>query len=405
VAPATLKTGRQGPYPFPAPLIDIELFAGAGGLAIGLAAAGFPPSQLYEIDPHSCSTLDKNRQLGGLSGSIHERDVSTVDWCPFAGRVRLVAAGVPCQPFSHGGKRNGHRDDRDLFPELIRAVRVTRPEAVIVENVAGLLRTHLKPYFEYILQHLECPSMVEGRDSKWRNILAKLRKHRYSIGFEPEYVVQWRLVDAADYGVPQNRRRVVIVATRSDRPVYAFPTKTHSKQSLLRAQAMGTYWAERGLKRPRASVVGIPDDDGLRPWRTVRDALSGLPSPGRGIICDIPNHQFIPGARAYDGHSGSRLDWPSKAIKAGVHGVPGGENTLIDERKRFRYYTFREAARVQTFPDSHVFVGTRLRITRQIGNAVPCELARVLASPLLSSVSGNHLPVGVRAHASNASGS
>src|SRR5262249_10205893 len=96
--------------------------------------------------------------------------------------------------------------------------------------------------------------------------------------------------------------------------------------------------------------------------------------------------EFIGGAKSYSGHSGSVMDWPSKAIKAGVHGVPGGENTLRDERGRFRYYTMREAARIQTFPDSHFFFGARLRITRQIGNAVPCMLGEIFARPLLACV-------------------
>jgi DNA (cytosine-5)-methyltransferase 1 len=94
------------------------------------------------------------------------------------------------------------------------------------------------------------------------------------------------------------------------------------------------------------------------------------------------NHWDITGARSYRGHTASKLDWPSKTIKAGVHGVPGGENTFVDDKGRFRYYTLREAARIQTFPDSHVFCGARADITRQIGNAVPCVLAEVIAKPL-----------------------
>ena len=98
------------------------------------------------------------------------------------------------------------------------------------------------------------------------------------------------------------------------------------------------------------------------------------------------NHWIIPGAREYLGHSGSTLDWPSKTIKAGVHGVPGGENTILDNDGVFRYYTLREAARIQTFPDQHFFKGARIHVTRQLGNAVPCLLAAKVATPLLSLV-------------------
>ena len=94
------------------------------------------------------------------------------------------------------------------------------------------------------------------------------------------------------------------------------------------------------------------------------------------------NHWKIPGARAYPGHTGSTLDWPSKTLKAGVHGVPGGENMMVCDNGSLRYYTLREMARIQTFPDGHYFTGARSNVTRQIGNAVPCDLAAAVAAPL-----------------------
>ena len=94
------------------------------------------------------------------------------------------------------------------------------------------------------------------------------------------------------------------------------------------------------------------------------------------------NHWTVLGARAYVGHAGSKLDWPSKTIKAGVHGVPGGENILVDDNGFVRYFTLRETARLQTFPDKHHFEGARLHATRQIGNAVPCDLAEAVGAPL-----------------------
>ncbi len=102
------------------------------------------------------------------------------------------------------------------------------------------------------------------------------------------------------------------------------------------------------------------------------------------------NHWRIPGARLYNGHMGSALDMPSKTIKAGVHGVGGGENTVIEDDGAARYYTLRETARIQTFPDEHFFTGARLHVTRQIGNAVPCLLAEALALPLYAMLNGRH---------------
>jgi DNA (cytosine-5)-methyltransferase 1 len=206
-----------------------------------------------------------------------------------------------------------------------------------------------------------------------------------SVGYEPEYWVTARLVEAADYGVPQSRQRIFIVATRRSLTPYVFPKSTHSRSALLRILKSGEYWNRYDIPRPRNISLpqnGITEPDGTRPWRTVRDALLGLQPPAENEEEAIMNHWRIPGARAYAGHSGSTLDWPAKTIKAGVHGVPGGENTVIDDLGKFRYFTLREAARIQTFPDDHLFKGARIHITRQIGNAVPCDLAAALARPL-----------------------
>jgi DNA (cytosine-5)-methyltransferase 1 len=122
---------------------------------------------------------------------------------------------------------------------------------------------------------------------------------------------------------------------------------------------------------------------------TVRDALSNLPKPEGKSEDASMNHWIIPGARAYPGHEGSTLDWPSKTIKAGVHGVPGGENTIVMDDGTVRYYTLREAARIQTFPDQHHFAGARIHVTRQLGNAVPCLLATKVAEPLFELLCGD----------------
>lgn len=364
--------------------LDVDIFAGAGGLAVGLRAAGFAPHHLYELDSFSCDTLRTNRdsKTPTVTGQIHEIDIEDVIWRDIKRPVRLLAAGAPCQPFSHGGKGLSNRDGRNLFPEVLRAVRALRPQAVVIENVAGLLRENFQDYFDYIVRQLESPRVAPAPNKlAWRQHDKRIRRHRHSLGCEPEYVVQWRLMDAADYGVPQNRKRVLIVATRSDLPVYRFPAPTHSQTALVAAQSTKDYWEARGIK-PRRRLRSSIEANGHLPWVTVRDALSGLPAPLKCPEEAWANHWLIPGARPYEGHRGSELDWPSKAIKAGVHGVPGGENTFVDNRGKFRYYTFREAARIQSFPDNHLFVGPRARITRQLGNAVPVLLASAIGKPI-----------------------
>ncbi|HBL86765.1 MAG TPA: DNA (cytosine-5-)-methyltransferase, partial [Alcanivorax sp.] len=118
----------------------------------------------------------------------------------------------------------------------------------------------------------------------------------------------------------------------------------------------------------------------LKPWRTVRDALQGIPDPRKRKPHDFFNHRHQPGAKVYPGHTGSPLDLPAKTLKAGDHGVPGGENMMILDNGEPRYFSVRESARIQTFPDGFVFHGSWTETMRQLGNAVPVALARTIAA-------------------------
>jgi len=150
----------------------------------------------------------------------------------------------------------------------------------------------------------------------------------------------------------------------------------------------GEYWHRHGLKRPKI----IPASDKVaverllaksliapksNAWVTIRDALLGLGDPGSRS--DLPNHILQPGARSYPGHTGSVLDEPAKALKAGVHGVPGGENMMAYGNGRVRYFTVREAARLQGLPDKYEFIGSWSENMRQLGNAVPSPLSEAFA--------------------------
>lgn len=372
---------------------DVELFSGAGGLAIGLRAAGFSFCHYYELDSWSCQTLRTNvGEKGTLRGKVHEQDVRKQEWRDEHRSVRLLAAGAPCQAFSIGGKHRADEDERNLFPELLRAVRALMPAAVLVENVKGLRRTGFQPYFDHVIRALASPSISLRPDESWSDHDARIQQHRTSKSFAAEYNVDWRLVNAADYGVPQHRERVFIVAVRADKGTFEFPKPTHSRAALVRARATEAYWESRGIKRKPIPVPeGEPEsDDGLKPWVTVRDELDGLWNAADDEERATANHWRIPGARLYTRHTGSALDWPSKTIKAGVHGVPGGENIVVGDNGKHRYYTLREAARIQTFPDDHIFLGSRSRITRQIGNAVPCRLGEAVARPLHALLNGSN---------------
>lgn len=130
-------------------------------------------------------------------------------------------------------------------------------------------------------------------------------------------------------------------------------------------------------------------DTPLQRWQTVRDAIGDLPNPAdeHGVGAYY-NHEFRDGARIYAGHSGSKMDEPSKTIKAGAHGVPGGENMVVLDDGSVRYYTVRESARIQTFPDDYIFSASWTESMRQIGNAVPVKLAKAVGDSVITQMKG-----------------
>ena len=381
-------------------LRSIELFTGTGGLALGIARAGFTHELLADIDRHAVATLQANEgRVEEMKGwHVVGEDVARLDYAPHADRIDLLAAGAPCQPFSLGGKHRAEQDPRNMFPEVLRAVRELRPRAVFVENVRGLIRPGFLPYFNYILRRLELPDLTAAEDEDWtehdrRLVLEIDRGGRGHLAYD----VNWQLINVADLGVPQRRERVFVVAFRRDLDVRWEPiAPTHSREALVHAQYVDdSYWREHEVSpqpppdrlHPVARRVKMDGRPHTHRWRTVRDALRGLPEPldYREHVL-FPNHVGNPGARSYPGHTGSPLDEPAKTLKAGVHGVPGGENMLRRPNGSVRYFTGREAARLQTFPDEYLFSGPWTEIMRQLGNAVPVRVGEVMASRIAESL-------------------
>jgi DNA (cytosine-5)-methyltransferase 1 len=371
---------------------SIELFAGAGGLGIGLHEAGFRPVNVIEWDSYCCDTMRENKSRGMhavKNWKITEGDVRSVDFRIYEDTVKLISGGPPCQPFSLGGRHGAYDDARDMFPQAIRAVRQARPQAFIFENVKGLTRVSFRNYFEYIRLQLEHPDIKAKRDEEWTDHLARLEQHHTSgsrAGLHYRVVTQ--VVNAADFGVPQRRERVFFVGFREDLGVsWHFPLATHSKEALAWDQVRGDYWdrhevakKDRIIPRNAETIRRMRTPPSELPWRTVRDAIQGLPDPERepNKAAKFLNHRFQPGARSYAGHTGSPLDDAGKTLKAGVHGVPGGENMLLRPDGSIRYFSVRESARLQTFPDDFLFHGSWTETMRQLGNAVPVQLARIV---------------------------
>lgn len=352
---------------------SVELFSGCGGLALGLARAGFIHRSLVEFNECAVQTVlhNKRRKIDFVEHwPVSHHDVRSVDWTEFRG-IDLVAGGPPCQPFSVGGKATGSQDKRDMWPEAARAVAEIRPKAFLFENVRGLARPKFKTYFDSIQRQLAKPAAELG------------------------YGVFVQLVNAADFGAAQKRNRVLIFGLKHADQGFLKPlTPTHSRERLLWEQWItGNYWAEHEIEWssreiPKMDITAVNrlrksevEPKGKR-WVTIRDCLKGLAEP-----TGDNNHCYQPGAKVYPGHTGSPLDQPAKALKAGDHGVPGGENMMVRDDGTVRYFSLRECARLQGLPDDFQFPRSWTESMRQLGNAVPVELAHIAGEHVASLVS------------------
>lgn len=430
----------------------MELFAGGGGLAMAVHRAGFRPLLFNEFAEHACGTLTGNvawrvpvGEVPPLPGPgdavpLVAGDVRNLDMTYLNGKVDVLAGGPPCQPFSLGGVARGDEDRRNMFPQMFRAVREIQPKAIICENVQGLTRPSFKPYFDYIRRELSLPFERRQEDTAWQEhdqVLMK-RLNSETVPADERYRVVPVKVNAADYGVPQIRHRILLIAFRADLGVdidafkKAVKTTHFSKDALYRSLRDDDYWDRHAavspvpdyvVRRVRAQLPKDIKDDDCKPWRTLRDAIQGFGAgwesdPHGTLIPQLPplppvpldqldgkteqggvrHHIGWPGARVYDGHTPNELDRPAKTVKAGVHGVPGGESVLMlddrvpdpsaDEGWRYlhRYMTVRETARVMTFPDHWTLAGPRGEQMRQLGNAVPVTLGEFFAQAVANSL-------------------
>ena len=271
----------------------LDLFAGAGGASEGLHRAGYRHIACVEWDPDACAVL----RAVGLP--TVEADASTVDWSPWAGRVDLLWASPPCQAWSLAGKRRGAADERNLWPATLAALDALRPTWAICENVPGLLYDHES------CDHAGRPTCCPGR--YWHEWVVPQFARRFPWA-------GWRVLDAADYGVPQHRRRVFLVGG----PVpYVWPEPTHADPRCPTCQGIRTHDTALFGALPCAPCLGTGQSEEVRTgrrqrWRTVRDALgldawgtetgfSGSGRPREPRSADEPACQPIAGGKALGG--------------------------------------------------------------------------------------------------------
>ena len=376
---------------------SLEIFSGAGGLAEGLRISGFEHTGLLEYNKDACNTL----RLNFPNSKIFEQDIREFNFKDI-GTIDILGGGPPCQPFSLGGKAKGFDDSRDMFPHAIQGIGELMPKAFILENVKGLLRQSFASYFNYIILQLTYPEIGLIKNEDWQSHLQRLEKiHTAGVYAGLRYNVVFRLINAANYGTPQKRERVIIIGIRDDLGIqWSFPKETHSEERLFWDKFVtGEYWERNKVAKSKREAI----DDSLKkrveslknqygffspdqkPWQTIREALKDIPDPRTNKFSS--EHIFRDGARVYPGHTGSYIDEPSKTIKAGDHGVPGGENMIRFENGEVRYLTILEAKRIQTFPDDYLITGSWTEGMRQLGNAVPVKLANLIGNELIKKLS------------------
>lgn len=325
----------------------IDLFAGCGGLSIGLGRAGFSIDAAIEIDVEACATFAAHHR----DAVVLDGDIATMDFRRFRGEVRLVAAGVPCQPFSSGGKRLAAADPRDGFPQFLRAVRGIRPQAVLVENVAGLARGSRSGYFASIVHALE----------------------------DSGFMVTWKLLNAADFGVPQKRVRLFLVGLR-DR-TFQFPEPTHgSGRTRPWVPAGAVVNTDTVVGEANPSIVTYARNPDLRPSPYDGHVFNG---GGRPIDLAKPAHTILASAGGNKTHWIDTLD----VVPSYHQRLIAGEPPLEGEVPGARRLTVAESAMLQTFPTGTVFAGARSSQYTQVGNAVPPLLAEALGRALAHQLS------------------
>ena len=378
---------------------SIELFGGGGGLGLGLARAGFKSVAFLEWNNDAVETVRHNRAKGVehiKDWRVLHEDVRKAVWTPYRGKLALVSGGPPCQPFGIGGKQGGHADPRDMWPEAIRAVHEALPDVFLFENVRNLAGPTFRAYLEWIEHSLRYVRDHFRSGESHLQHLERLKANPPKV----DYRTSVSVVNAADFGAPQERRRVLVAGIRTDLSLEPdHPVPTHSKDRLLWDQwVSGDYWKRHGMTMPGASdipkvhlrAVGRLREELIpptgKPWVTLRDAIADLGKPnGKNF------HVFQDGATIYPGHTGSPLDWPAKALKAGDHGVPGGENMIRFPDGSVRYLTLRESARLVGLPDSYDFPRSWTESMRALGNAVPAQLAEAAGKWLLEKLRQNEI--------------
>jgi DNA (cytosine-5)-methyltransferase 1 len=335
----------------PLQLTTIEMCAGAGGQALGLHNAGFEHTVLIEIDQHACQTLRFNNsslKLGWeriIEGDLKQFAENVAE--KYAGKITLVAGGVPCPPFSKAGKQLGKNDERDLFPTALEIVRKVQPKAVLLENVAGL------------------------RDEVFSDYRASIRETLANMGYKSD----WKLLNASDFGVPQLRPRFILVALKDDIfPYFSWPEPSTTRPPSV-GEALYDLLAANGWKgaaswKERANTIA--------PTLVGGSKKHGGPDLGPARAKAAWHKLGVNGHRVANDDEIPSVDFRGTLMRSGT--VRRGYESMP-------HLSVRMAARIQGFPDDWSFSGSKTHAYRQVGNAFPPPVAEAVGRQIASAIS------------------
>ena len=321
----------------------LDLFAGAGGLSLGLRRAGVDVLASFEWDRDAAETLRR----GGHAGEVCEGDVRPVDFHRFRG-VDLIAGGPPCQPFSTGGKQLARADERDMIPEFIRAVAEARPRVFLMENVPGLVSVRSERYIGSVLRRF------------------------IDLGYQTTVGIY----DAADFGVPQHRRRLLVIG-RSDRAPTPRLAASHGPEAAEAFATSGnTLDAENGFGEANPSVVTYAKKPDLRP-----SPFSGHLFNGGGRAIDLSRP--APTILASAGGNKTHFVDTQNLVPAYHAELMAGGSPRAGRLPGARRLTVAESAALQSFPRGMRFAGSRSAQYKQVGNAIAPLFAERVARELV----------------------
>lgn len=321
----------------------LDIFAGAGGLSIGLEEAGFDIVAGAEWDGDACETFAKAHP----TADVVEGDVNAIDFRNWRGGVDVLVGGPPCQPWSTGGKRLGSEDPRDGWPAFLRALKEIKPRAFIAENVAGFATGVRRDHFGALVNELRAL----------------------------KFQVAAKVLNAADYGVPQKRQRLLIVGVHGNS--FEFPKPTHGPRSRKPWVPAGSVVGPEPIGSPNPAIVTFARCPDLRPNPYDGQVYNG---GGRPIDLSRPAPTLL---ASMGGNKTPWIDTLGVVPEYHAHLLAGG-TPRAGRVPGARRITVEEAALLQTFPPGMHFSGRRSSCYRQIGNAVPPLLARAIGRAVLT---------------------